>query len=79
MCLQAGGEPGVFYLFFPLFSPLSPFPKEDFKNNRWGLEENSLFQLNESACGGPRLSVHMCSFALVLIPSRQVPSPPWSP
>lgn len=64
-----------FLSFFSSLSPLPPFPKEDFKHNRRGLEENSLFQLNKSPCSGPRLSVHMCSCALVLIPSWQVRSP----
>lgn len=73
-CRQVGNL--VFSILFSSLSPLSPFPKEDFKNNRWGLEENSLFQLSRLPHSGPRFSVHMCSFALVLIPSWQVHSPP---
>lgn len=41
-----------------------------------GTRGASLFQLNKLPCSGPRLSVHMCSFALVLIPSWQVHSTP---
>lgn len=66
----------MFSIFVSSLSLLSPFPKEDFKNNRWGLEGNSLFQLNKLPCSGPCFSVHMCSFALVLIPFWQGHSTP---
>ena len=64
---------------FPSLSPTPSalFPKEDFKNNKRGLEENFPFPIKTSSrCGGPRFSVHMCSLALVLVPSWRVHLPP---
>ena len=73
MCLQASGEPGVFYLCFLLITP-SPFPKEDFKNNRWGLEGTPP-PVKQVALQWTSLQCSHVLRALVLIPSWQVHSP----
>jgi hypothetical protein len=60
------------FLFVSSFTSLSPFPTEDLKMT-WGLEGHP-FPVNWWPCSGPGVSVHACSLALVLIPSRRVRS-----
>ena len=68
VCRQVGNL--VFSIFFSLLSPTPspPFPKEDFKNNRRGLEENSPFPVKQVPPAVDLASVftcapwHWCSF-----------------